>query len=257
MEGGASPSLRYNPLVAQLRRRDSNPNDRVSPRARRPRRAAGATATSGGGSSSGGADAAAAAAGAAAGAAAAPPRAPPSAAAAVDVSGGLAPSPSASAPAAAAREAAIRELSDARFWQMEGAAAPDGAAPAVIDVGELQKIFGGSNELVRMALKRFDLKAFERLREPWERRNYRRVGQLAHQLKGTCAYIGAKQARQAAAHLEQSAKALADAEASDFLEEEVASAAHDLRAELALVAPAVQVALAQLDTLAAAPPSAS
>ena len=54
-----------------------------------------------------------------------------------------------------------------------------------------------------MALKRFDLKAFERLREPWERRNYRRVGQLAHQLQGTCAYIGAKQARQAAAHLEQ------------------------------------------------------
>ena len=43
------------------------------------------------------------------------------------------------------------------------------------------------------------------------------------------------------------AKALADADSSDFLGQEVASAMFDLRSELLQIAPAVKQALAQMD----------
>ena len=98
-----------------------------------------------------------------------------------------------------------------------------------------------------MALKRFDIKGFERLREPWEQKNFKRVGQLAHQWKGTCSYICAKQAQRAAFRIEQSAKALADTDTSEYLLKEVGAALLDFRAELLQVAPAVPVALEQLE----------
>ena len=88
---------------------------------------------------------------------------------------------------------------------------------------------------------------FARMRQPWEQAEYKRVGQLAHQWKGTCSYVGAKQAQRAAARLEQSAKALADAESSEFLCKEATAALHAFRAELLLVAPSVPRALADLE----------
>jgi len=107
-----------------------------------------------------------------------------------------------------------------------------------------------------MALTRFDKAGFARIREPWEARDYKRVGQLAHALKGTCSYIAAKQAQRAALRLEQGAKALANsapssAEGSDnsYLAQEVTAALHDLQVELQEVMPAVTRALADLAVL--------
>ena len=97
-----------------------------------------------------------------------------------------------------------------------------------------------------MALSRYDINAFERLRGPWEQRNFKRLGELAHQLKGTTSYICAGEARRAAARLEQSAKALAAADTSDFLLEEVRDAVRDVQRELELITPAVAAALQSL-----------
>ena len=55
------------------------------------------------------------------------------------------------------------------------------------------------------------------MREPWEAKDFKRVGQLAHQWKGTCSYLSAKRAQRAALRLEQGAKALAEAGDSEYL----------------------------------------
>jgi signal transduction histidine kinase/DNA-binding response OmpR family regulator/HPt (histidine-containing phosphotransfer) domain-containing protein len=119
-----------------------------------------------------------------------------------------------------------------------------------LDLNELLQIFGGNSELVRMALKRFDVKSFSRLREPWESKDFKRVGQIAHQWKGTCSYISAKQAQRAALRLEQSAKALGDSGSSAVLCKEVAAALYDLRVELQQIAPSV---VSTLDELSVSP----
>ena len=133
------------------------------------------------------------------------------------------------------------------------AAAPSAAVQSDAAAGrspfslcEIQNIFGGNDQLVRMALSRYDINAFERLRGPWEQRNFKRLGELAHQLKGTTSYICAGEARRAAARLEQSAKALAAADTSDFLLEEVRDALRDVQRELELITPAVAAALQSL-----------
>ena len=139
----------------------------------------------------------------------------------------------------------------------------EGVSPAsrrpekTLDVSELVGIFGGNLQIVQMALQRFDLRAFERMREPWERRDFKQVGQLAHQWKGTCSYICAKEAQRAAARLEHSSKALADADGSDFLLAEALSALHDFRSELLATAPAVPRALRELDARGAKPNASS
>ena len=133
------------------------------------------------------------------------------------------------------------------------AAAPSAAVQSDAAAGrspfslcEIQNIFGGNDQLVRMALSRYDINAFERLRGPWEQRNFKRLGELAHQLKGTTSYICAGEAMRAAARLEQSAKALAAADTSDFLLEEVRDALRDVQRELELITPAVAAALQSL-----------
>ena len=129
--------------------------------------------------------------------------------------------------------------------------APSSAPSAgKLDLNELLQIFGGNSELVRMALKRFDVKSFSRLRDPWESKDFKRVGQIAHQWKGTCSYISAKQAQRAALRLEQSAKALGDSGNSEVLSREVAAALYDLRVELQQIAPSV---VSTLDELSLSP----
>jgi signal transduction histidine kinase/DNA-binding response OmpR family regulator len=120
------------------------------------------------------------------------------------------------------------------------------AGRSPFSLSEIQNIFGGNHQLVRMALSRYDINAFERLRGPWEQRNFKRLGELAHQLKGTTSYICAGEAMRAAARLEQSAKALAAADTSEFLFEEVRDALRDMQRELELITPAVAAALQSL-----------
>jgi len=97
-----------------------------------------------------------------------------------------------------------------------------------------------------MALKRLDPTGFVKLREPWEQADYRRLGQIAHQWKGSCAYVSAMGAQRAALKLEKSAKALGDAADSATLRSATVTALCDLQVELRRVMPALQQALEQL-----------
>ena len=80
------------------------------------------------------------------------------------------------------------------------------------------------------------------------RRRYRALGVAAHQLKGQLGYIAAKQAQQAAARLESSAKALADSDGAAFLLDETREALRILSGELDLVRPAVETALREVES---------
>ena len=129
-----------------------------------------------------------------------------------------------------------------------------------------------------MALSGFDKRAYARLQLQYEQRNYKKLGSVAHQLKGMlgaaasrqphpspspswhidrppvsppCAgmlgYITARHAQQTAARLEQSAKALAVSDGgAEFLQEEVREALRAMEAELQRVVPAVEETLDQL-----------
>ena len=137
------------------------------------------------------------------------------------------------------------------FWKLSADRAAEERAPsdsaAELSTSELLQMFGDNRQLVRMALQRFDVKDFERMREPFERSDFKRIGRLAHSWKGACSYICAKQAQRAAARLEHSAKALADAESSDFLIAEASAALHGFRSEMLAIAPAIPKALKELD----------
>jgi hypothetical protein len=49
---------------------------------------------------------------------------------------------------------------------------------ASLSLSALLAIFGNNRELCHMALTRFDKAGFARIREPWEARDYKRVGQV-------------------------------------------------------------------------------
>jgi len=152
----------------------------------------------------------------------------------------------------------VQLLKTDSFWKLSESAAATApttrgldAESSALDVDELMTIFGGNTELVRMALNQFSIASFAKLREPWESGDYRRVGQLAHQWKGTCSYIAARRAQRAGLRLEQSAKALAESGASSVscpLGQEVGAALVDLQSELRQVAPAVATALQEFQS---------
>ena len=62
----------------------------------------------------------------------------------------------------------------------------------------LLPVFGGNADLARLALTRFRALDFVNLRAPWEGRDLKRVAQLAHQWKGACSYVSAKEAKREA-----------------------------------------------------------
>ena len=129
-------------------------------------------------------------------------------------------------------------------------AAPSPAAPPAgppFNMSDINELFNGNSELVRMALGGFDRRAYARLQLQYEQRNFKKLGSVAHQIKGMLGYIAARQAQQTAARLEQSAKALAISDGgADFLQEEVREALRVVEAELQRVVPAVEEALDQL-----------
>lgn len=189
------------------------------------------------------------------------PTAPPRAERASEAGFSLAAAPSGSVGVDAPREAAAEGnesapaaatgMLDDAFWQLEtSASAADADAarsPLTLDLEELVKIFGGNADLVKMALQRFDCHALRSMRGAWEGEDYQDLSRRAHQTKGSCAYIAAKEAQRAASRLEQSAKALAAAGRSEYLCREVADALHDLRTELVRLVPAVPLLLAELE----------
>jgi len=108
-------------------------------------------------------------------------------------------------------------------------------------------IFDGNRDLARMALSKYDCKLADRLRELFKLRDYLRLGKLAHQIKGMMGYIAAKEAQRLALRLEQGAKALGEAQTSDFLVQEVSDSLHAVCVELEQrVTPSVATALREL-----------
>lgn len=126
------------------------------------------------------------------------------------------------------------------------AALPRASEGAPFDLAEIESFFGGSLQLVQLALDRFDSKLVDGLAALWKGRRFKELSRKAHQAKSNFGYICAHNAKHAAYRIEMAAQDLSLAsENSDkqLLLDEVSSALEAVMAEGQRVRPAVKLAL--------------